>query len=75
MLFLVFNNLNIQFKTKSLTWKFYITVDTLPIINRVHLIDKGEFAKTVLNSNSETFVVYITAMKVMQIHLFKVSQV
>ena len=62
MLFLTLSNADIQFVEKELTWRFYTIAEALPTIKRVKLIDKKGFAKTVLDENSETFVVHIASL-------------
>lgn len=63
MPFLSFNNANIQFIEKKFTWKFYFTTKTLSTTKLVELINKKEFAKIVLNKESETLIVYVIALK------------
>ncbi len=74
MLFLAFSNADIQFGTEKLTWRSYTAVKALPSTSWVELIDKKEFARAVVDRNSETFVVYVTTLEIptaMPIHLFK----
>lgn len=74
--FLVLSNTNIEFtKLEKLMWRSYIIVEALFTTSRVKLIDKKEFAKEVLDKNSETFVIYISALKAMRIHLFREAQI
>lgn len=42
----------------------YITVEVLPTTSRVKLIDKKRFTKTTLDKNWETFIIYISTLKV-----------
>lgn len=67
MFFLFFNNTNIKFKKKKLTWKKYIAINTLPTTHWVKLINKKKFAKIVLNKNSKIFMLYIAALKAIKI--------
>ena len=60
MPFLTFNNADIQFAKKDLTWKTYATKNALPTTRQVELIGKNEFAKAVLNENIEAFVIYVS---------------
>ena len=70
MLFLTFNNLNIQFAEKKLTWKSYTTDEALPISHWVELIDKKKFAKVALDENVKAFVVHVASLTLkMSIHL------
>ena len=63
MLFLIFSNADIQFAEKELTWRSYTAAKALPTLKRVELINKKEFAKAVLDEESETFVVYVAALE------------
>ena len=57
--FLNFNNADIQFTEKELTWRFYIIKKTLLTIKRIVLIKKKKFAKVMLNENVRAFIVYV----------------
>ena len=57
--FLTFSNANVQFVEKELTWRSYTTAEALPTLKRVEFINKKEFAKVVLDENSEIFVIYV----------------
>ncbi len=77
MLFLVFSNTDIQFSIEELTWRIYTIAEALPTISRVELIDKREFAKTILNENLKTFVVHISALDITEssIYPFQATQI
>lgn len=81
MLFFTFSNVDIQFIEKKLIWKSYITAKALPTTKRVGFINKKKFITTVLNENSETFMLYIAVLKVsleitkMMIHSFQLTQI
>lgn len=90
MPFLFSSNADIQFDTKELIWRFYTVAKVLPTTSRVQLIVKREFAKTaldensntfmmymaVLDENSNTFIIYMVALKVkMLIHSNKAVQI
>ena len=62
MPFLTFSNTNIQFEEKELTWRSHTIAEALAITKQVELINKKEFAKTALDKEFETFVVYIAAL-------------
>ena len=47
------------FGKKTLTWKLYATNKALPIIEKVKLINPKEFIIAALDTDSETFVVYV----------------
>ena len=55
---------NIQFDTKSFIWRSYSAAEALPTTKQVELINKYDFAKVVWDKNSETFVVYVAALRV-----------
>ena len=63
MLFLTFSNADIKFAEKKLIWRTYTTVKALPTTKRVESINKKEFAKAVLDEESETFVIHIAALE------------
>lgn len=79
MPFLTFNNANIQFTEKKLTWRSYTIVKALPTTKQVELINNDKFSKAALNKKSEMFVVYIAALKAlllgMTIHFFLTAQI
>ena len=73
ILFLTFNKTDIQFAERELVWRTYIAAEALLTIRRVRIIDKREFALAALNTNNETFVVYVAALAeltIMPIHPF-----
>ena len=57
---LIFNNADIQFAEKKLTWRSYTTKKALSTTQRVELIDKKEFVKAALDENIEVFVVHVS---------------
>ena len=63
MLFLIFSNTNILLVEKKLTWRSYIRVKALIIPKQIELINKIEFAKTTLEEEFKTFVVYVVIVK------------
>ena len=67
--FFIFSNVNIQFAWRELIWKSYTMDKALSTTKRVELINKKEFAKAVLDKNSETFVVYMVFLNLaLEIH-------
>ena len=62
MPFLTFNNADIQFVEKELTWRSYTITEAPPTTKRVELINKREFAKAALDENSKTFVVHVASL-------------
>ena len=63
MPFLALSNADIQFPKKKLTWKSYTTIEALPNTKQVESIDKKEFAKAALDTESETFVMHVSALE------------
>ena len=63
MFFLTFNNANIQFAKKKLTWRSYTGTEALSTTKRIELIDKKKFAKAALDEKSETLVVHVAALE------------
>ena len=60
--FLTFNNADIQFAEKELTWRSYTAKEALPIIQRVELIDKKEFAKVALDEYIKASVMHMSSL-------------
>ena len=79
MPFLTLSNAEIQFAKKELTWRSYTAAEALPTTKRIELINKKEFAKAVLDEESETFMVHVTALKAplagMAIHPSREAQI
>lgn len=80
MLFLAYNNTNFQFGAKKLTWRSYTIEKTLSTTSRIELVNKHKFTKVVLDENSETFIVYVAALEVLElveivIHSSQLAQV
>lgn len=64
ILFLSFGNANVEFvELGKPIWRFYNTVEVLFTISQVKLINRREFTKAALVKNSETFVVYVVALR------------
>ena len=61
MPFLMLSNANVQFVDIKLSWGFYITTKALPTTKQIELINKKKFAKTILDENFETFVIYVAS--------------
>ena len=61
MPFLIFNNEEIQFIEKELTWRFYISEEAIPTTRWVELINKKKFAKLALDENIKVFVIHIAS--------------
>ena len=63
MLFLTFNNANVQFAEKKLTWRTYTTKEALQTTRQVKIIDWKKFAKAAFNKNIKAFVVYVSSLR------------
>ena len=63
MPFLALSNVDTQFDTESFTWRSYNAAKALPTTKIIELIDKHKFAKTALDENFETFVMYVAALE------------
>ena len=63
MPFLTFNNADIQFAEKKLTWRSYTAAEEISTTKWVKLINKKEFAKAALDEESKTFVVHVAALE------------
>lgn len=63
MFFLIFSNADIKFLKNKLILKFYITVEILPSIKQVELINEKKFVKVVLDKNSKIFVMQIVTLE------------
>ena len=64
MLFFTFNNEDILFAEKELTWRSYTAAKALQTIKQVELIGKKEFAKAALDEESKTSVRHIITLGV-----------
>lgn len=53
-------NIVILINKKTLIWRSYITDKILFITRQVWIIDKTNFAKAALDTDSKTFIMYIT---------------
>ena len=77
--FLTLSSADVSFSKRELTWRSYTIVKPLPITKQVKLIDKKEFAKAVLDVESKTFVMHISALKTplsrITIHPSKAAQI
>lgn len=75
MFFLLLSNADVNFvNLEKLIWRSYNIAEVLSITSKIELIDKKEFAKKALNKNSETFIIYISTLKIlttMSIYPFK----
>ena len=60
MPFLKLSNADISFGKRTLTWKSYITNETLLTTKRVQLVNPKKIFIAALDANSETFVMHVT---------------
>lgn len=63
IIFLAFNNVNIQFDAQSFTWRLYTAAKALLTARQVEMIDKDKFAMAALNENIKTYVIYVATLK------------
>lgn len=64
MIFLFLNNADIEFaELEKLIYRFYTTIEALSTTSPVELIDKIEFANTVLDKDLETFIIYVVILE------------
>lgn len=77
MLFLAISNADFMFDTEKFTWRSYTITKALTTTNRMEFINKKEFAKAVLDKNSETFVLHILALEATEnsIHPSQAAQI
>ncbi len=74
--FLSLRNTNVEFaELRKLNWRSYTIAKALPTTSLVKLINKREFAKTVLDENFETFLVYIATLERTTIHPSRAAQI
>ena len=62
MSFLTLSKADIRFMERELVWRTYTAAEALPMIRRIEIINKKEFAVAVLNADDKTFMVYIVAL-------------
>lgn len=58
--FIFFNNANVSFLRKKLSWRSYTAAEALLITKLVEVIDKKKFAKEVLDKNVIRFEMNVT---------------
>ena len=77
MPFLKFNNSDVLFDEKTLTWKTYITNKALSTTEQVQIIDKKDFVIVALDANSKIFVIYmaIREQEKIPVHFKKQAQI
>ena len=75
MSFLTLSNTDIKFAQKKLTQKFYTTAKALSTTKYFEIIEKKEFAKATLDKHVKTFIVHITSLLTMAIHLAREAQI
>lgn len=58
------SNTNFQFSIIKLIWRFYITVEALPITKQIELIDKYKFVMAAPGRNSKIFIIHVLFLEV-----------
>ncbi len=65
MPFLSLNNINVKFaELRKFIRRSYTAIEAVPTTSRVKPIGKREFAKVVMNKNSETFIMHMSALDI-----------
>lgn len=78
--FFLHNHIDIDFKvaTRRFIWRTYTGIEAMSMVKRVKPIDKYKFIKAIFNKNSETFIIYVAALKALtaaiSIHFSRVNQ-
>ena len=62
MPFFTLSTADIRFAERKLVWKIYMAVETIPMIRRVEIIEKTEFAAAAQNADDTIFMVYLVAL-------------
>lgn len=74
MLFLVLNNVELNFNNRVLRWRSYIAIIAFPTTRQVELIRKKEFTTASLYPKDNTFVFYVAFFAISytnKVHLFR----
>lgn len=70
MFFLNFNNVNVLFAERELTWQLYLSAKTLLMTKQIQIISQTKSAIIVLNPGKEGFVIHVAYLRAkMSIHL------
>lgn len=69
MLFLLLSNADIKFDTEKLSWRTSIIAEAMLMRKKVELMNKFEFIKPALNKDAEIYIVYITTLEIIGVHL------
>ena len=59
MLFLKISNADVSFNKRTLTWKFYITIEALSTTKQVQIVNPKEFVIETLDVGSEIFIMHV----------------
>ena len=71
MYFFTFSNVDIQFARKKLLWRSYTSIKALLTIKQVEIVIKKGFSKVGLIDYIETFIIHVTFLPIIVIHLAK----
>lgn len=69
ILFFILRNAQIRFVEYKLVWKTYSTAGAFFITRKVEIIGEKKYASTALNKKDETFVVYMTALNIIDLNI------
>ena len=76
MFFLTLSGADVDFLDRDLWWRTYTIEKALPTTIRVELVEKKEFAAIALDSEYETFVVYVVSLNLVPgIYLNREAQI
>ena len=79
MLFLTLSSDDVSFSEREFNWRSYTTAKVPSTTKRVELIDKKKFAKAVLDTKSDLFVMHVSALEAplsgMTIYLLRAAQI
>lgn len=67
MPFLSLSNADLELGARKFTWSFYTIDETLSIVKKVELINQLEFVEAAFTENSNTFLVYIATLRVLEL--------
>ena len=63
MFFLKISNVDVEFGERTLTWRSYTTIEALPSIEQIQVVNPKEFNIAMLDADNETFVIHVAIWK------------
>lgn len=72
MLFLAFSNVDVEFieQPRKYTWRRYTAIETLPPTYWEELIDKRKFAKVMIDKDSKSFLIHMSAIEIPMLWIY-----